>query len=97
MISMTRDFLVFLHFLKPIPFHEDIELIEAAVRLTREWIEFSEEWGLTYTEILAPFNIEDRGDIEKKELPGLILVHLLLSLEIEINEISWLRFIGQLE
>ena len=59
--------------------------------------EFSEEWGLTYAEILAPFNIEDRGDIEKKELPGLILVHLLLSLEIEINEISWLRFIGQLE
>ena len=94
---MTYDFLIFLRLLKRIPFHEDIELIEAAVMLTREWIAFSKESGLTNGEILAPFNIDDTVEVQEQELPGLILVHLLLALNIEFNEILWLKFIGQIE
>ena len=94
---ITYDFLIFLRLLKQTPFHTDTELIEAVIKLTRDWMSFSEAWDLGSDEILAPFNIEFEGEIQKNELPGLILVHLLLGLKIELNEVLWLQFIGELE
>ena len=87
-ISVDTNFLIWMGYLSDCPFHDSKDIALAASALTKNWIRFARDWQLSKSEMLEPFGLERHTQLSKREIPGLILVHLLVGLGISLDDIN---------
>ena len=86
-ITVDTNFLIWMGYLTDCPFNDSSDIAIAASELTKNWVRFARDWQLSKSEMLEPFGLERHAQLSKSEIPGLILVHLLIGLGISLDDI----------